>query len=445
MTQPVEHVLQALPRGNSLDDRSFQRRHHLLLGLLLAHVPALLVAGWLTGHSPGHLLFDVVPLLGLVCAGLWLPHRGLQIGAVTLGLLLSAAALVHLTGGATEAHFHYFVVLGLIGLYQDWRPYLLAVGYVVIGNGLLGTWYPGGVYSDPRAAANPWGWAMIHGAFLLAASIGQLVLWRIVERQQGEARHHYTALFEGEHALVDQMRQAQQLKDELIAIVGHEFRTPLTSIVGYARTLTARVDDMDRRAVKASATAITREAKRLTRLVANLLAASEDARGDVDQVSDLAGISGAVIDDLDELAPALARRVNVSVPAGHHVAMAPESVHQVVFNLLDNAVKFADHETEVGVTSRRDDQMVVLEVTNVGPEIDEADRGRIFEAFVQADSSDTRRYGGLGLGLHIVRKVVEAHGGRVGLFGEGPLVIFRTWLPAAQVSPQLVAAPASSR
>jgi len=280
---------------------------------------------------------------------------------------------------------------------------------------------------------------------LLAASIGQLVLWRIVEGQLREARQRYTALYEGEHALVDQMRQAQQLKDELLAIVGHEFRTPLTSIVGYARTLTARVDDMDRRAVKASATAITREAKRLTRLVANLLAASEDARGDVDQVSDLAGISGAVIDDLDELAPALARRVNVSVPAGHHVAMAPESVHQVVFNLLDNAVKFADHETEVGVTSRRDDQMVVLEVTNVGPEIDEADRGRIFEAFVQADSSDTRRYGGLGLGLHIVRKVVEAHGGRVGLFGEGPLVIFRTWLPAAQVSPQLVAAPASSR
>ncbi|MDQ3708935.1 MAG: hypothetical protein M3387_06475, partial [Actinomycetota bacterium] len=360
MTQPVEHVLQALPRGNSLDDRSFQRRHHLLLGLLLAHVPALLVAGWLIGHSPGHLLFDVVPLLGLVCAGLWLSHRGLQIGAVTMGLLLSAAALVHLTSGATEAHFHYFVVLGLIGLYQDWRPYLLAVGYVVIGNGLLGTWYPGGVYSDPRAAANPWGWAMIHGAFLLATSIGQLVLWRIVERQQREARQHYTALFEGEHALVEQMRQAQQLKDELIAIVGHEFRTPLTSIVGYARTLTARVDDMDRRAVKASATAITREAKRLTRLVANLLAASEDARGDVDQVSDLADISGAVIDDLDELAPALARRVNVSVPAGHHVAMAPESVHQVVFNLLDNAVKFADHETEVGVTSRRDDQMVVL-------------------------------------------------------------------------------------
>lgn len=421
MTQPVERVPQALPGGNSLDDRSFQRRHQLLLGLLLAHVPALLVAGWLTDHSPGHLAFDVVPLLGLACAGLWLPHRGLRTVAATLGLVLSAAAFVHLTGGVTEAHFHYFVVLGLIGLYQDWRLYLLAVGYVVISHGLL------------------------EGAFLLAASIGQLVLWRIVEGQQREARQRYTALYEGEHALVDQMRQAQQLKDELIAIVGHEFRTPLTSIVGYARTLTARVDEMDRRAVKASATAITREAKRLTRLVANLLAASEDARGDVDQVSDLAGISGAVIDDLDELAPALARRVNVSVPAGHHVAMAPESVHQVVFNLLDNAVKFADHETEVGVTSRRDDQMVVLEVTNVGPEISEADRGRIFEAFVQADSSDTRRYGGLGLGLHIVRKVVEAHGGRVGLFGEGPLVIFRTWLPAAQVSPQLVAAPASSR
>jgi signal transduction histidine kinase len=442
LTQPVEHVLAALPRGNSLDDRSWERRHRLLLWLLVAHVPALLVAGWLVGHSPHHLL-DVAPLAILACAGIWLPRRGLRTGAVTLGLVMSAAAFVHLTGGAVEAHFHYFVVFGLIGLYQDWRPYLLAVCYVVVSHGLLERLYPGGIYSDPRALENPWRWAMIHGGFLLAASVGQLVLWRIVKRQRSEARQYYTALYEGEHALVEQMRQAQQLKDELIAIVGHEFRTPLTSIVGYAQTLTARMEDMDRRAVKASATAITREAKRLTRLVANLLAASEEATGDVDHVTDLAGVSDAVIGDLDELAPALARRVNVSVPAGHHVAMRPEAVHQVVFNLLDNAVKFSDQATEVGLTSRRDEQMVVLEVTNVGPEIDEADRGRIFEAFVQADSSDTRRYGGLGLGLHIVRKVVEAHGGRVGLFGEGPLVIFRTWLPAAQVSPQLVA-PASS-
>ncbi len=444
MTQTVEHVLSALPRGNSLNDRAWGSRHRLLLGLLSGHVPVLLVAGWFTGHSPAHQLLDIAPLLGLVCAGAWLPRRGLRTGAVALGLVMSAAAFVHLSGAAIEAQFYYFVVLGLIGLYQDWRPYLLAVGYVVVSHGWLEGLNAGDVYSDPRAAANPWRWAMIHGGFLLAASIGQLVFWKIVERQQGEARRYYTALYEGEHALVEQMRQAQQLKDELIAIVGHEFRTPLTSIVGYAQTLTARVDDMDRRAVKASATAIAREAKRLTRLVANLLAASEDARGGVNQMTDLAGISGAVVGDLEELVPALARRVNVTVPTGHSVAMAPEAVQQVVFNLLDNAVKFADDDTEVGVTSRRDHQMVVLEVTNVGPEIDEADRGRIFEAFVQADSSDTRRFGGLGLGLHIVRKVVEAHGGRVGLFGEGPLVIVRAWLPAARMSTRLMA-PASSR
>jgi signal transduction histidine kinase len=63
--------------------------------------------------------------------------------------------------------------------------------------------------------------------------------------------------------------------------------------------------------------------------------------------------------------------------------------------------------------------------------VPDVDRERIFDAFVQADSSDTRRYGGIGLGLHIVRKLVAAHRGRIGVFCEGPVVIFRVWLPTA--------------
>jgi signal transduction histidine kinase len=71
----------------------------------------------------------------------------------------------------------------------------------------------------------------------------------------------------------------------------------------------------------------------------------------------------------------------------------------------------------------------VLEVANVGSPISLLDRERIFDAFVQADSSDTRRFGGIGLGLHIVRKIVTAYGGRIGAFSDGPVVIFRVWLP----------------
>jgi signal transduction histidine kinase len=93
------------------------------------------------------------------------------------------------------------------------------------------------------------------------------------------------------------------------------------------------------------------------------------------------------------------------------------------------------------VTSRGEGDMAVVEVANVGTPIGEGDQERIFEAFVQADSSDTRRYGGMGLGLHIVRKIVAAYGGRVAVYSEGPLVIFRTWLPVAGPPP----APPSRR
>jgi signal transduction histidine kinase len=111
--------------------------------------------------------------------------------------------------------------------------------------------------------------------------------------------------------------------------------------------------------------------------------------------------------------------------------MTPEHVHQLLFNLLDNAVKFAAPNTDVRVSSRLAEQMVVLEVTNVGAPINDFDRERIFDAFVQGDSSDTRRYGGIGLGLHIARKIVTGYGGRIAAYCEGPIVIFRAWLPPA--------------
>jgi signal transduction histidine kinase len=114
--------------------------------------------------------------------------------------------------------------------------------------------------------------------------------------------------------------------------------------------------------------------------------------------------------------------------------MAREPAYQLLFNLVDNAVKFAAPESDVRVTSRGEGDRIVVEVANVGTPIDPADRDRIFDAFVQGDSSSTRRHGGIGLGLHIARKIVTAYGGRIGLFGEGPVVILRAWLPRAEDS-----------
>ena len=427
----MRQVLSALPKGVDLDASTFASRHRLLLVLLLLHVPALVLVAAVVGAKPLHTAAELVPLGLAAIVGHRARRRAVKSSAVTLGLVGAASMLVHITGGQPEAHFHFFVLLGFVALYQDWRTYGIAVGYVAIGHGLFGLIDPAGVYNDPDALANPVKWALIHTMFVLFACTAHVLFWKVNERQQEQARRYYSELYEGERALVERLRRAQTLKDELLSVVGHEFRTPLTAIQGYARTLDARLEDMEPERARRSAGAIEREAKRLTRMVANLLTASAELEPRAGDRCDVRAVAHEAVVDVFEMAPANKRDIKIHMPEGHAVAMGPEAVHQVLYNLLDNATKFADHRTDIRLTSRREGDAVVLEVTNVGPPIAESDRERIFDAFVQADSSDTRAYGGIGLGLHIVRKLVAAHDGRIGVFCEGPVVIFRVWLPSA--------------
>jgi len=89
---------------------------------------------------------------------------------------------VHLWDGTTEGHFHFFVVVSLLILYQDWVPFLVAIGYVIVHHALLGVLAPHEVYSNPAAADDPWLWAAVHGSFVLAASVANLVSWRANEQ-----------------------------------------------------------------------------------------------------------------------------------------------------------------------------------------------------------------------------------------------------------------------
>lgn len=441
MTERVDQMLSALPRGNLLDDRVWGGRHRLLLWLLLAHIPGLLAVALAMSRLSVLLTLQLVPVAAGLAVGMWARGRLVRSLGVTVGLAVSSTVLLSVTSGLAEAHFHYFVVVGLVALYQDWRPYLVALAYIVVGHGIIGAVAPGAIYSHPQAVANPWLWALVHGAFVLAACGAQIIFWKQTERQQVAAHAYYAKLYEGERAVVDQLRQAQNVKDGLIGVVGHEFRTPLTSIQGFARTLDARWERMDRETTQTCTQAIQREAKRMTRMVSNLLTASEDLAVSPGDRCVLRDVAATAVNDVMQLTPMAGRSIRVDIPADHAVALSPDAATQLLANLLDNAVKFAAPDSKVRVTSRVEGDFAVVEVANVGPPISEADQERIFDAFVQADSSDTRRYGGMGLGLHIVRKIVDAYGGRVAVYSDAPLVIFRTWLPLATPAP----APAAAR
>ena len=101
--------------------------------------------------------------------------------AASMGLVTASAVLVHVWGGAIEAHFHFFVMIGVLSLYQDWVPFLVAIAGVVSTTASAGVLAPSSVYNHADAVAHPWRWALIHGGFVLAASAVHVVAWRTNE------------------------------------------------------------------------------------------------------------------------------------------------------------------------------------------------------------------------------------------------------------------------
>ena len=171
------------PEGRLLPEPAWRQRHRAIVVLLWFHAVGLAVFGFVHGYGFLHSVTES----GLVAAAALLagwrrPSRKLRAGAASFGLITSSALLVHFWDGAIEAHFHFFFVVGVLMLYQDWFPFLLALVYVVVHHGLLGAVDPGSVYNHPAAVAHPWKWAVIHAIFVVATSIANLVTWRVNEQ-----------------------------------------------------------------------------------------------------------------------------------------------------------------------------------------------------------------------------------------------------------------------
>ena len=175
-----------LPKGQLLPEHVLRRRHRSICIVLWLQIPALFAFGMLVGdHSLTHVLFDcsLIALLGLG-ASLERFRLRARIIAASFGLMTCSAVLVDLWNGITEAHFHFFVMIGVLTLYQDWTPFLIAIGFVVIHHGVGGMLDPRAVFGDnPSAIKRPWEWAGIHGFFVLAASVAHIVAWRTNENQ----------------------------------------------------------------------------------------------------------------------------------------------------------------------------------------------------------------------------------------------------------------------
>jgi diguanylate cyclase (GGDEF)-like protein len=180
----LESVRQWMPRGQMLPEHILRRRHHTIVWLMWLHVVGLTAFGLFRGQTVPHMMVEggILALPALMASTEWVPLR-MRVAAASFGLITASAILVHLWGGVIEAHFHFFVMIGVLTLYQDWMPFLVAIGYVVVHHGVMGAVAPRLVYDHQAAIDNPWRWALIHGTFVLAASAAHIVAWRTNENQ----------------------------------------------------------------------------------------------------------------------------------------------------------------------------------------------------------------------------------------------------------------------
>ena len=176
-----------LPTGQLLTPEVWARRHRGIVWLLWLHVAGIAIFALARGTGLAHALQEasLVAVFALAAAHTGVGRRARSAAAV-LGLITASAVIVHLSGGVVEAHFHFFVMVGVITLYQDWLPFGLALGYVVVHHSVLGVLAPAEVFNHPAAQRAPWTWALIHGGFVLGASVAYLVSWRLSERQAVE-------------------------------------------------------------------------------------------------------------------------------------------------------------------------------------------------------------------------------------------------------------------
>jgi two-component system phosphate regulon sensor histidine kinase PhoR len=213
------------------------------------------------------------------------------------------------------------------------------------------------------------------------------------------------------HDITD-LRRADQIRRDFVANVSHELRTPLTAIRGYVEALLDERPDPEQ--TRHFLEIVARHSARMERLVADLLhLARLDARQEPLEIAacDIQQIFTSVVADVSRTLEANAQRVAISVnPDARTVEADPAKLHDIVRNLVENAISYAGERADVRLDAARRDGRVEITVSDSGPGIPPADLTRVFERFYRVDKARSHP-GGVGLGLAIVKHLVELHGG----------------------------------
>ena len=421
------------PSISELRDPDFAWRHRYVQLVLAVHVPILVALaagrGWIAAAAT--LATTAGPL---AAAGLLQGRRARALSA-SVGLLACSATLDALYGSGAEVHV--FVIAVVLAIYQDWAVYVLLVGGVLVHHGLIAPLTPSTADSQPGQA---WQQALLHSSVVALQSLALVLFWRANRFTRSAEEQARAALSADRTDVQARLAETDRIRADLIGTVSHEFRTPLTGIRGAALTLLKRGDRLDKERRDALLLAVLDQQERLSRLLENMLTAAQatevdaDARAEVDavatEVSMLAAVGGRTA-------------VSVLVAPGTVARIDRAALHQVLANLVDNALQHGAPGARPVVAGGHDAGGVWVTVSNEGRVIDLTSAGRLFEPFTQADSGSTRGHEGIGVGLYVVRRLVEVHGGSVQVQSDSGWVTVEVRLPAGRPAATQPPAPTS--
>lgn len=389
-----------LPRGNTLSPEAFDARHRILRVILLLHVPPMFAWGLLLGYGVVHSALEVT-----VPAFCWaisstkkntnVHMRRMSAFFVTAGLVWCSAVLVHLSGGTIEAHFHFFIVIPFITLYQDWPPFLWAIGFTVVSHGLGSVLRPDLMFNHEAAVERPWTWAAIHGVAVAFASAGGVTFWQAAEREHDRSMRLVEELAASEKAahktfsdlLVNLARRSQQLVERQLTLIDTLEQEEHDEVVlGNLYQLDHYATRM-RRNAESLIVVSGSEMSKLSRTPQPL---SEVIRGAIGEVEDY-------------------QRVDVAISADPLVAgRAVSGLTHLLAELVENATNYSPSSSRVTVLGPRSGGR--CEITVVDQGIGMADEelaaanGRLAEPLaVDADLVRT-------LGLHVVGRLAQRLG-----------------------------------
>jgi signal transduction histidine kinase len=396
----------ALPEGE------WRARHRLMVLIVAAHVPFLLGYGLLSGVVPLTVALSV-SVIAVLCGLAILPGGRVRRSlAATAGLLTCSAALVALSHGAPEAHFHFFLAVILVALYQDWRALAGAFAYVVVEHSVIAAVSYHSVYGQGQDSLRDIALLTVaHGGYILAAGACLMVFWSYSERAHRREEGYRQQLLDAEMGALARIREAGQMREDLIASVSHEFRTPLTAIRGAAATLRDRGDKVRPEARQMLLSGICEHGERLTKLLEDMLAAASVSVSDPRAVSDVSAAAEAVRQQ-----PGL----TVVAAPGLAAYIDARSLTQLVQALAGHGLEQARPGRPAQLLADQDGRHALLQLSYRTAGGQREDAARLLEPFGSHESATTGRR--TSLGAYVARRITEVNGGTAEAHVEGDLV-----------------------